>query len=212
MTALAAFDAAFEACPLIAILRGIKPAEAGEVGLRLHAAGFRLIEVPLNSPDPFDSIARMIAALGDRAVIGAGTVTSAAEARELARIGARIILSPHFDADVVEATVAAGMVSVPGVMSPTEAYGALKAGAHALKLFPMEIIGAAGVKALRAVLPRDVRTIGVGGIDETNMGALRRAGCNGFGLGSTLYRPGDGPDHVAARAAALLASNDWRSG
>ncbi len=207
MSALAAFNAAFEACPLIAILRGIRPAEASETALRLHAAGFRLIEVPLNSPDPFDSIARMVAALGDRAVVGAGTVTSAAEVRELAGIGARIVLSPHFDVDVVRETVARGMVSVPGVMSPTEAYGALKAGAHALKLFPMEIIGAAGVKALRAVLPKDVRTIGVGGIDETNMVALRKAGCSGFGLGSTLYKPGDSADHVAARAAALLASH-----
>ncbi len=207
MTAFSAFNAAFETCPLIAILRGIKPAEASGIALRLHAAGFRLIEVPLNSPDPFDSISRIVSVLGDRAIVGAGTVTSAAEVRELAGIGARIVLSPHFDVDVVGATVAAGMVSVPGVMSPTEAYGALKAGAHALKLFPMEIIGASGVKALRAVLPRDVRTIGVGGVDETNMAALRKAGCNGFGLGSTLYKPGDSPDHVAARAAALQAAS-----
>ncbi len=207
MTAVAAFDAAFEACPLIAILRGIKPAEATEIALRLHSAGFRLIEVPLNSPDPFDSIARIVGALGDRAVVGAGTVTSAQEVRELAGIGARIVLSPHFDADVVGATVAAGMVSVPGVMSPTEAYGALKAGAHALKLFPMEIIGATGVKAMRAVLPKGIRTIGVGGIDDTNMAALKKAGCNGFGLGSTLYKPGDSADHVAARAVALLAAS-----
>ncbi len=207
MTALSAFNAAFETCPLIAILRGIKPAEASEIALRLHAAGFRLIEVPLNSPDPFDSISRIVSVLGDRAIVGAGTVTSAAEVRELAGIGARMVLSPHFDLDVVGATVAAGMVSVPGVMSPTEAYGALKAGAHALKLFPMEVIGASGVKALRAVLPKDVRTIGVGGVDETNMAALRKAGCNGFGLGSTLYKPGDSPDHVAARAAALQAAS-----
>jgi 2-dehydro-3-deoxyphosphogalactonate aldolase len=207
VTALAAFDAAFETSPLIAILRGIKPSEAADIALRLHAAGFRLIEVPLNSPDPFDSIARIVSALGDRAIVGAGTVTSAAEVRELAGIGAQIVLSPHFDADVVEATVASGMVSVPGVMSPTEAYGALKAGAHALKLFPMEIIGAAGVKALRAVLPRGARTIGVGGIDESNMAGLKKAGCNGFGLGSTLYKPGDSPDHVAARAAALQAAS-----
>lgn len=206
MTALAAFNAAFATCPLIAILRGIKPEEAGEIALRLHAAGFRLIEVPLNSPEPFDSISRIVSVLGDRAVVGAGTVTSAEEARELASIGSKIVLSPHFDADVVGATVAAGMVSVPGVMSPTEAYGALKAGAHALKLFPMEIVGAAGVKALRAVLPKGVRTIGVGGIDETNMAALRKAGCDGFGLGSTLYKPGDSPDRVAARAAALQAA------
>lgn len=203
MTARAAFDVAFAQCPLIAILRGIRPAEAVEIATSLHQAGFRLIEVPLNSPDPFESIARIGAALGEQVLVGAGTVTNVAQVEELARIGGKLVLSPHFDAEILRATIRAGMVSMPGTMSPTEAFGAIEAGADILKLFPMEMIGVSGVKALRAVLPKNLSIIGVGGVDETNMAVFRSAGCHGFGLGSTLYKPGDCADQVAARAIQL---------
>ncbi len=207
MSALAAFNAAFEACPLIAILRGIRPAEAAETALRLHAAGFRLIEVPLNSPDPFDSIARMVAALGDRAVVGAGTVTSAAEVRELAGIGARIVLSPHFDVDVVRETVAPRQWSA---CRRDEPHGSLRCpqggGTCAQTLSDGD-----HRRSRREGAPRraaqgcahDRRR----GDRRDQHGCAQKAGCSGFGLGSTLYKPGDSADHVAARAAALLASH-----
>ncbi|MGL5113791.1 MAG: 2-dehydro-3-deoxy-6-phosphogalactonate aldolase, partial [Beijerinckiaceae bacterium] len=158
------FDACLAHCPLIAILRGVQPEQAVQIGDALFQAGFRIIEVPLNSPLPFDSIEKLVRTFGDRAIIGAGTVTTVDEVRELARIGARAVISPHADLAVIEATVRAGLVSLPGIMSPTEAFAALKAGAHALKLFPMEVIGAAGVKAMRAVLPKTTRLIAVGGV------------------------------------------------
>lgn len=206
MTHAERFDRAFAECPLVAILRGISPDEAVAVGTVLYDCGFRIIEVPLNSPRPFDSIARLVAALGDRAVIGAGTVTRAEEVAELRRIGARAVISPHSDVAVISATVAGGLVSLPGVLSATEAFGALRAGAHALKLFPMEMIGAAGVKALGAVLPKGTRLIGVGGIGADNIPTLRAAGCAGFGIGSTLYKPGARPVDVEAAATAMVAA------
>lgn len=201
---LARFDTAFAACPLIAILRGVRPDEAVPIGEALVAVGFRLIEVPLNSPDPFESIARLIARFGQDAVIGAGTVTRPSEVSELARIGASMVISPHTDLAVIGASVEAGLVSLPGCMSPSEAFAALGAGAHALKLFPMEVIGPGGVKAMRAVLPQATRLIAVGGIDTTTIPPLRAAGCAGFGIGSTLYKPGMSAAEVGERAAALL--------
>lgn len=206
MNATNEFARHFAACPLIAILRGVKPDEAVAIGETLLAEGMRIIEVPLNSPAPFESIKRLVKALRGRAMIGAGTVMSAAEVEELARLGAGLVLSPHFDPAVVHASRAAGLVSVPGVLSPTEAFRALQAGASALKLFPMEIIGEKGVKALRAVLPTDICLLGVGGIDETNMCSLKAAGCQGFGLGSSLFKPGMTPEAVAVRGRRLIAA------
>ena len=204
----ARFDAAFSSCPMIAILRGLVPGEAEAIGDVLVEAGFGMIEVPLNSPDPFDSIARLVRRHGERALIGAGTVTATDEVRELARIGAALAISPHADPEVIRLSREHGLVSVPGVMSATEAFSALRAGAHALKLFPMEIIGGAGVKALRAVLPKGLRLIAVGGVDATTIAPFRAAGCAGFGAGGSLFKPGQGTAEVAANAARLLAALD----
>jgi 2-dehydro-3-deoxyphosphogalactonate aldolase len=201
----AQFESAFAACTLIAILRGIRPDEAIAIADVLHEAGIRIIEVPLNSPDPFESIDRLVGHLGERAVIGAGTVTSVSEVDRLKRIGAHLVVSPHADPAVIAATVAGGLISVPGAFSPSEIFAAVKAGAHAVKLFPMEMIGVAGVKAMRAVLPKDLRLIAVGGINAETIPPLAAAGCDGFGVGSTLYRPGDGATSVRARAADLIA-------
>jgi 2-dehydro-3-deoxyphosphogalactonate aldolase len=202
------FDAAFNACPLVAILRGVHPDEVVAVAGVLFDRGFRLIEVPLNSPSPFDSIAHLVKAFRGRAMIGAGTVTAQAEVEELARIGAEMVISPHTNLDVVNATIKAGLISLPGVLSPSEAFSALAAGAHALKLFPMEIIGANGVKALTAVLPKGTRLIGVGGISADNIPAFRAAGCAGFGLGSTLYKPGMSLEQIDASAQRIM--DGWR--
>lgn len=205
MSALS-FDSAFTACPLVAILRGVRPDEVEAIGDVLVAAGVRLIEVPLNSPQPFDSIARLVRRLAGQALVGAGTVTDVAEVAELARIGAELVVSPHTDVAVIRATRAAGMISLPGILSPSEAFAALKAGAHGLKLFPMEMIGASGVKAMRAVLPKGTRLIAVGGVDVAEIPALRRAGCDGFGLGSALYKPGASAETVALAAARFMAA------
>lgn len=193
------FDAAFAACPLVAILRGITPEEVDVVGDVLVEAGFRLIEVPLNSPNPFASIARLLARHGDACLIGAGTVTDVDEVAELKRLGAHLVVSPHSDPEVIRASAAAGLVSIPGALTPSECFAAVRAGASAVKLFPMEVLGATGVKAMRAVLPGTLRLIGVGGVDAGNMSELRKAGCNGFGMGGALYRPGA---HIADVAAA----------
>lgn len=206
MTHAARFDAAFAECPLIAILRGIRPEEALAVGRALCESGFRIIEVPLNSPDPFESIGLLARHLGDRAVVGAGTVTSPEDVGRLKRAGASLVISPHADPDVIRAAVGEELVCVPGVLSPSEAFAALRAGAHALKLFPMEMIGAEGVKALRAVLPPTIRLVGVGGVTAQTIPVLRAAGCSGFGLGSSLYRPGASPDAVAS-----AARHAWRA-
>lgn len=206
MSANTRFDAAFAACPLVAILRGVKPDEVEAIAQALFDAGFRIIEVPLNSPDPFVSIARLVARFGNSAVIGAGTVTQLGEVAELARIGASVAISPHTDPEIIAATRAAGLVSVPGALSASEAFAALKAGANALKLFPMEMIGPRGVGALRAVLPKSLRLIAVGGVGAPDFATLRQAGCAGFGLGGSLYKPGMTPDLVARTAAEAIAA------
>lgn len=202
----ARFDQAFDACGLIAILRGVRSEEVVAIADALFATGLKIIEVPLNSPDPFDSIARLSRHMGDKAVIGAGTVRTPEEVGALARAGGRIAVSPHCDPDVIRASLDHGLVPLPGVLSPTEAFAAEKAGARAVKLFPMEIIGAAGVKAMRAVLPKSLRLIAVGGVDAGNIAALAAAGCDGFGLGGSLYKPGDGPEKVAASARSIVAA------
>lgn len=191
--------------PLVAILRGITPGEAVPVATALYDAGFRCIEVPLNSPDPFDSIAALSAHFGDRALIGAGTVLTVAEVGRVADAGGRIIISPNCDVDVIAATKAAGLQSLPAFFTPSEAFRAIAAGADALKLFPAEVAGPAALKAVRAVLLPGFPVLPVGGIDEASMAGYRAAGAAGFGIGSSLYAPGRSADEVGRRAAALIA-------
>jgi 2-dehydro-3-deoxyphosphogalactonate aldolase len=206
MTAVAeTFDEAMRALPLVAILRGLQPEEAVEVGHALVDAGWRLIEVPLNSPRPLDSIAALAAAFPE-ALVGAGTVLTASAARDVAAAGGRIAVAPNFDADVVRESVRLGMVALPGVMTPTEAFAALGAGAAALKLFPAEMVSPAVIKALRAVLDPATRLLPVGGVTLDNMAAFRSAGANGFGIGSALYKPGFTAAEVGSRATRWAAA------
>ncbi len=196
----------FAACPLVAILRGITADEAEGVVARLVDAGFTLIEVPLNSPQPFDSIARLARRFGDRAVIGAGTVLTADQVAQVQDAGGRLIIAPNFAPAVARAATERGLIYGPGVGTASEAFAALDAGATFLKLFPAEIIPPVAVKALRAVLPRDARLLPVGGITPDTMAPYLQAGADGFGLGSALYRAGMSADEVAARAAAFIAA------
>jgi 2-dehydro-3-deoxyphosphogalactonate aldolase len=206
MTHIAAFDAAFERCPLVAILRGVKPDEVEAIGDALVTAGFTLIEVPLNSPDPFDSIARLAEKLAGRAVVGAGTVLKPFDVDRVRDAGGTMIISPNADTRVIELSAQQGLVSLPGIVTPTEAFAALDAGATALKLFPAEGSSPAVLKAMRAVLPKAVRMLPVGGIAPDTMQPWREAGANGFGLGSALYKPGYSADQVADRARAFVAA------
>ncbi|WP_267378944.1 2-dehydro-3-deoxy-6-phosphogalactonate aldolase [Sphingomonas sp. GC_Shp_6] len=207
MTALdRRFDQAFAACPLVAILRGITPAEAPAIGDALVAAGITLIEVPLNSPDPFASIALLAERLGDRALVGAGTVLTTDQVTQVAAAGGTIIVSPNTDPAVIAASVAGGLISLPGYYTASEAFAALRAGATALKLFPADATPPALLKAQRAVLPKALRVLAVGGIMPETMAAWRAAGADGFGLGSNLYRPGKPAADVARDAAAYIAA------
>ena len=206
MSPLDAFRSHLADCPLVAIIRGVTPAEVEGVGAALLDAGFRIIEVPLNSPDPLASIERLAKLAGERATIGAGTVLTAADVRRVAEVGGRIIVAPNSDAEVIRATVAAGLVSSPGYFTPSEAFDALKAGAHVLKLFPAEAAGPAVVKAQLAVLPREIPLIVVGGIRPDNMRPYVEAGAAGFGLGSSLYTPGMAASEVAANARAFVSA------
>ena len=205
MTAADDFYRYLAECPLVAIIRGVTPDEAEALGDALFAAGIRIIEVPLNSPDPLASISRLARRLGDRALIGAGTVLQPEQVGQVRDAGGRLIVSPSTYVPVIEASVAAGMISSPGFFTPSEAFEALRAGAHALKLFPAEAATPAVVKAQRAVLPRDVPLIVVGGMTPANMGPYLDAGADGFGLGSGLYAPGRSIDEVASAAAAYVA-------
>lgn len=194
--------------PIIAILRGITPPEAVAVAAALIEAGVTQIEVPLNSPDAFGSIAAILRAQGEAGVIGAGTVLTTADVARLAEMGARLVVSPDCNAEVIAATKAAGMLSFPGVFTATECFAALRAGADGLKIFPASIMGPAGIAALKAVLPKACPVYAVGGAGVDNLGEWLRAGANGFGIGTALYRPGDGADAVAAKARALVAAYD----
>ncbi len=209
MTPHAKLDAAMRRLPLVAILRGLTPADAPSIGAALDGAGFSLIEVPLNSPQPLASIATLVAQLPN-ALIGAGTVLTTTQVREVHDAGGQLIVSPNFDADVVRMAVQLRMVCLPGVMTPTEAFAALAAGASGIKLFPAELVPPAGVKALRAVLSADTLVLPVGGITPEAMAAYRAAGASGFGLGSALYKPGDDAAAVAAAARRYVAAwNAW---
>lgn len=202
------FTTAFARCPLVAILRGIRPDEAEPIGEALVEAGFTSIEVPLNSPQPFDSIGRLARRLEGRALVGAGTVLSVADVTAVHDVGGGLVISPNADTDVIGATVAARMVSMPGYFTPTEAFAAIAAGATALKLFPAEAATPAVMKAQRAVLPRDLPLLAVGGIQPDSMAAWIAAGANGFGLGSALYRPGATPGEVGDAARGFVRA--WK--
>ena len=204
MIHIAAFDAAFARCPLIAILRGVRPDEVEDVGEALVEAGFTLIEVPMNSPDPLDSVARLATRFAGRAIIGAGTVLREDQVAAVSAAGGTMIISPNANLRVIAASAAAGLVSLPGIATPSEAFAALEAGATALKLFPAEAASPAVVKAMRAVLPREARLLPVGGIAPGNMTPWTAAGAAGFGLGSALYKPGMSPDEVGANARAFV--------
>jgi 2-dehydro-3-deoxyphosphogalactonate aldolase len=199
------FEAAMSDLPLVAILRGLTPAEAPAIGDVLVQAGFRLLEVPLNSPQPLDSIA-LLRKRFPQALVGAGTVLRAREVREVAAAGGELIVAPNFDPEVVAETTRLGLVSLPGVMTPSEAFGALDAGATGLKLFPAELASPAVVKALLAVLPPATKLMPVGGISAGNIPAWRAAGAAGFGLGSSLFRPGDDAASVRHKASVLVAA------
>lgn len=205
MSTRAQLQGAVAACPLVAILRGLEPDEALPVAKALVDAGWHMIEVPLNSPQPLRSITR-IAQAYPHALIGAGTVLRAEDVHEVHRAGGRLIVAPNCNSDVIRAAVDLGMVCMPGVFTPTEAFTALDAGATALKLFPAEMIGPAAVKALRAVLPPAAMLLPVGGITALNMGEYLRAGANGFGIGSSLFKPGDSAESVKQKALDLRAA------
>jgi len=200
------FDDAFAACPLVAILRGLTPAEAPAVGDALVAAGFTLIEVPMNSPDPLASIALLAERLRGRALVGAGTVLNPAQVEDVARAGGTLIVSPNTDVRVIGAAVAMNLSSLPGYYTATEAFAALDAGAAALKLFPADGASPAMLKAHRAVLPASTRVLAVGGISPDTMPDWRAAGANGFGLGSNLYRPGKSAADVGLDAGAFVTA------
>lgn len=189
--------------PLVAILRGIRPDEAVSIGRVLADAGFRVLEVPLNSPQPMESIRRLTQSLGDGFLIGAGTVMTTAQVQEVAAAGGRLIVMPHADTVVIRAAKEADIVCVPGVATPTEAFAALAAGADGLKLFPADQVSPEALKAWRAVLPKELPVLPVGGITPDNMAAWLAAGAQGFGIGSALYAPGLDADEVASRAHAF---------
>lgn len=199
------FSAAMQALPLVAILRGLTPAEAPAVGDAIVDAGFRLLEVPLNSPRPLESIA-LLRQRFPQALVGAGTVLNAQQVREVHAAGGELIVAPNFNAEVIAEAARLGLVSLPGVMTPTEAFGALAAGATGLKLFPAELASPAVVKALLAVLPKGTPLMPVGGITPDNMEAWRAAGSAGFGIGSALYKPGKSPAAVREDALRFAAA------
>jgi len=203
------FDAAMAELPLVAVLRGLRPAEALSIGQALFDAGFRLIEVPLNSPEPLQSIRLLADKFGTSALVGAGTVMSVQSARDVVAAGGRLIVMPHCDTDIIRAAKDLGGWVAPGIATPTEAFAALAAGADVLKAFPAEMIPPSAVGAMRAVLPKGTRILPVGGIKPETMASYHAAGAAGFGLGSALFKPGMSVADVAGRAAQFAAA--WRS-
>ena len=203
-------EAALRSLPLVAILRGLTPAEAPGIGRALHEAGFRLIEVPLNSPDPLRSIEILRRDLPADVVIGAGTVLTPQAVAQVQEAGGELIVMPHADGQVIREAKARGLACVPGIATPTEAFAALAAGADALKIFPAELVTPPVLKAMRAVLPREAALLPVGGITPARMADYRAAGASGFGLGSALYAPGMSAQQVATGAAAFVQA--WPAG
>lgn len=208
MTLMEQWQDALKTLPLVAILRGLRPAEALDVGEMLVQAGFRIVEVPLNSPDPFDSIKLLVQALGKRAIVGAGTVLTVADVETLHAIGGQICISPNANPDVIRRAKALGMISFPAFFTPTEAFSAIDAGADAIKLFPAELAGTTGLKAMKAVLPKTVPVFPVGGVTPDNMKDFLDAGAAGFGIGSAVFKPGDTPEIVYKKARAFVEGWD----
>ena len=205
-TANRTIQTALTELPLIAILRGIKPEEATPVAKVLIDAGFRIIEVPLNSPNPIESIRRMVHELGDQALFGAGTVTDPDSIAAIKAAGGRVIISPNLNVDVVSLTKSSELISIPGIATPSEAFTAIAAGADALKLFPGEAIPPKVLKAIKVVLPHQTLLLPVGGINQGNMADYWQAGAAGFGIGSNLYAPGRKVEEIAHRAKELVAA------
>lgn len=197
---------------LIAILRGITPDEAVPMAAALIDAGITMIEVPLNSPQPFVSIRRMVDARGSEAVIGAGTVLTVADVAAVAAAGGQLIVSPNADVEVIATTKAHGLQSWPGVLTPTECFAALKAGADGLKMFPSFLMGTEGLKAIRAVLPKGTQVYAVGGAGPENFAGWMAAGADGFGIGTALYKPGRSLADIATRARDIVAAYDAAAG
>lgn len=202
-------DQALQHLPLVAILRGVKPEEVEGIADALYAEGFRVIEVPLNSPDALDSIARVARRMPADTVVGAGTVLSVQAVTDVQAAGGKVIVMPHADVEVIRAAKARALFCVPGAATPTEAFAAIHAGADAVKLFPAELVTPTLVKAMRAVLPKTLRLLPVGGITPDNMGPYVKAGAAGFGLGSALYSPGLSAAEVGQRARAF--AQGWRA-
>lgn len=203
------YETAFARCPLVAILRGVRPDEVEPIGDTLVDAGFTLVEVPMNSPDPLDSIGRLARRLEGRALVGAGTVLTPDQVDAVQQAGGQLIISPNSDLSVIGRSAQAGLISMPGYFTPTEAFAAVQAGARALKLFPAEAATPAVLKAQRAVLPTDLPILVVGGINPGNMAPWIAAGANGFGLGSALYKPGASAADVSEAAQAFVRG--WRA-
>lgn len=193
---------------LIAILRGVTPGEVEAISAALIDAGITIVEVPLNSPQPLESIRRLNVAFGDKALIGAGTVLAPEEVDAVARADGRLIVSPNYDPAVIARTLESGMVSMPGVFTATECFAAIRAGARSIKLFPASLAGPDGLKALKAVLPSDVEVIAVGGASAASFAEWMKAGAGGFGIGTALYRPGDTVAAVSAKAREIVAAYD----
>lgn len=206
MTPLEQLNAALAICPLVAILRGVRPNEVEAVGDAIIEAGFSMIEVPLNSPDPLASIALLAKRYGPDVLVGAGTVLTTADVANVKAAGGTLIISPNVNTDVIRASVAEGMISLPGFYTPTEAFAALEAGATGLKLFPAEGASPAYMKAQRAVLPKDLPLLAVGGVTPENLSQWVAAGAQGAGLGSALYKAGLSAAQVGERARAFVAA------
>lgn len=204
MSAVEDFRRYFAECPLVGIVRGVRPPEGEAIAQALYEGGIRIIEVPLNSPDPFDSIRIISQKFGDKALIGAGTVLDPADVAKVAEAGGRLVVSPNTNLAVIEATVAAGMVSSPGYFTPSEAFSAIRAGAHVIKLFPAEAASPAVVKSQRAVLPREIPLVVVGGVTPESLSGWMSAGADGFGLGGALYMAGQSAEVTLEKARAFV--------
>ncbi|HET6218615.1 MAG TPA: 2-dehydro-3-deoxy-6-phosphogalactonate aldolase [Acidobacteriaceae bacterium] len=200
-----------ERCPLVAILRGVQPAEAESICSALERVGICIVEVPLNSPKPLESISLLSQSFGSRMLVGAGTLTAPSQVGEVAAAGGQLIVTPHADTAIVRAAKQAGLFAFPGFFNPTEAFALLEAGADAIKLFPAEVLGPAMLKALRAVLPKSVIVIPVGGVDANQVAPWMAAGALGLGVGSSIYKPGDDARAVEVKARTLIeAVRAWQ--